>query len=151
MYNNTIITKINNGNGYFIINAKNFKKIFINETDDFLQYFVNQLNYIINAVKKPIILILDVFNFYRNQITMPFIMKFVNYFKQPIIRDLYLNSFQKVLIINYNQGFRNLFNIIKLFMDKELKEKIEFRNKIKRKDWSNEEKKYNQELITTTT
>ena len=82
---------------------------------------------------------------------MPFIMKFVNYFKQPIIRDLYLNNFQKVLIINYNQGFRNLFNIIKLFMDKELKEKIEFRNKIKRKDWSNEEKKYNQELITTTT
>ena len=149
MYNNTIITKVNNQNGYFIINAKNFQKIYINESDDFLQYFVNELNQLINQVKKPIVLILDVFNFYRNQITMPFLMKFVNYFKQPVIRDLYLNNFKKVLILNYNQGFKTLFNIIKLFMDKELKEKIEFRNKIKRKDWSNEEKKYNQELITT--
>ena len=140
MYNNTIITKINNNNGYFIINAKNFKKIFINERDDFLKFFVNQLNLIINEVKKPITIILDVFNFYRSQITIPFLMKFVNYFKQPVIRDLYLNSFKKILILNYNQGFKNLFNIIKLFMDKELKEKIEFKNKIKRKDWSNIEK-----------
>ena len=100
MYNNTIITKVNNNNGYFIINAKNFKKIYINEGDDFLKYFVSKLNNILNEVKQPITLILDVFNFYKHQITMPFLMKFVNYFKQPIIRDLYLNSFKKVLIIN---------------------------------------------------
>ena len=39
MYNNTIITKINNNNGYFIINAKNFKKIYINENGDFLIFY----------------------------------------------------------------------------------------------------------------
>ena len=150
MYNNTIITKINNNNGYFIINAKNFKKIYINENGDFLQYFIKQLNYLLNEVKKPVTIILDVFNFYRNQITMPFLMKFVNYFKQPVIRELYLNSFKKILILNYNQGFKNLFGIIRLFMDKELKEKIEFRNKIKAKDWSNIKKRCEQELIIGT-
>lgn len=150
MYNNTIITRINNNNGYFIINAKNFKKIFINEEGDFLKYFVNQLNLLISQVKKPIVLILDVFNFYRKQITLPFLMKFVNYFRQPVIRDLYLNSFKKILILNYNQGFKNLFNIIKIFMDKQLKEKIEFKNKIKNKDWTNTEKKCDQELIIGT-
>ena len=147
MYNNTIITKINNNNGYFIINAKNFKKIYINENGDFLQYFIKQLNYLLNEIKKPVTIILDVFNFYRKQITMPFLMKFVNYFKQPVIRELYLNSFKRILILNYNQGFKNLFGIIRLFMDKELKEKIEFRNKIKAKDWSNVEKRCEQELI----
>ena len=81
---------------------------------------------------------------------MPFLMKFVNYFKQPVIRELYLNSLKKILILNYNQGFKNLFGIIRLFMDKELKEKIEFRNKIKAKDWSNIEKRCEQELIIGT-
>ncbi len=149
LYNNTITIKKNQTNRYFIINARNFKKIYTNESEEFITYFVKKLdNTIQDNLNQKIIIILDIFNFTKQQITMPFLMKFINYFKQPIIKEKYKNCFKKIVVINYNQGFKTLFDIVKLFMNKDLRRIIEFHNKIKRKDWNNIHKKYDYTMLT---
>ena len=145
MFNNTVTTQIKNNKSYLVVKASNFKKEYVKDSTNFINYFVNKLDSSLeNSNDNKIYLVVDAFDFKTKLINIPFIVKFINTFKKfEKEGNKYNDIFKRIVIINYNPCFRVVFDIVKPFVDKKRIEMVEFINKIKRKDRTNENAKMN--------
>ena len=144
-FNNTVTTQIKNNKSYLIVKACNFKKEYLKKSSEFISHFVNNLNISLeNSENNKIYLIVDAFNFKSKLISIPFIIKFINTFKRfERENNKYNDIFKRIVIINYNPGFKIVFDIVKPFVDKKRIEMVEFINRMKKKDIKNDKPKVN--------
>lgn len=118
---------IKNKHCYLIFNGEQFCRDYNNEL--FINYLFLSLNY---ALKKRqsgdrIILILNLHNFSKKDLSDKFIFQIVKMFKMN--EKQYEDIFKKILVINYKPGIKILYDVLKIFMTKKVKKIIEFKHK----------------------
>ena len=124
-YYNNVIKIINNKNCYLTFYSKLFKSEYNNQ--NFLNYLMKNIDYAISiSSDNRFTLIIDLYLFDRKNVKISTLTNIAKLFR---INNLkYKDKMKKIIIINYTKKTKFLFNVIKMFIKKEDKKKIEFRN-----------------------
>ena len=108
-----------NNKNYIILMGKEFKKE--NNNDIFLEHMINVINNSINEYNK-IYVIIDLYKLKKKNVKLKIINKITKMFK-----ILYPDILEKCVIINVPSFFFSIYNMLKPFLDKETRNKIEIK------------------------